>query len=259
MKPNPLLLVVLIGSVPAAAAPAKPAAPRTVVLVSADQEWKIVRELIKDVSPAATPFGEWFAREVGAGREPVVFFHGGWGKIAAAGSTQYAIDRWKPRMLVNLGTCGGFQGAIRKGDVLLVDKAVVYDIVEMMGDSAESIAHYTTTLAVPAGELPAGVTRGPIVSADRDLQPADNDTLAKKYGASAGDWESGAIAWVAQRNAVPVLILRGVSDVVGPEGDETYCNLAAFEEGARRVMKKLIDDLPAWLARFEKSLPPARP
>jgi hypothetical protein len=57
---------------------------------------------------------------------------------------------------------------------------------------------------------------------------------------------------------VPVLILRGVSDVVGPEGSETYGNLPAFEEGARLVMKKLIDDLPSWLDRFEKSLEPRR-
>ena len=257
MKPTPLPLAVLLFVAPLLAAPT-PAAPKTVVLVSADAEWKIVRALITGVSPTATPFGEWFAYEVGPGKEPVVFFHGGWGKIAAAGSTQYAIDRWKPRMLVNLGTCGGFKGAIKKGEVLLVDKTVVYDIVEMMGDSAEAIADYTTTLAVPAGDLPPGVKRGPIVSGDRDLQPSDNDTLARKYGAAAGDWESGAIAWVAQRNAVPVLILRGVSDVVGPEGSETYGNLPAFEEGARLVMKKLIDDLPSWLDRFEKSLEPRR-
>jgi adenosylhomocysteine nucleosidase len=259
MKPTPLLLVALLGSAPVVADPAASPGPRTVVLVSADLEWKVVRALIKDATPSPTPFGEWFAYEVGPRRERVIFFHGGWGKIAAAGSTQYAIDRWKPRILVNLGTCGGFKGAIQKGDVLVVDRTVVYDIVEMMGDAAESIAYYTTTLALPAGDLPAGVKRGPIVSGDRDLQPADNETLARKYGAVAGDWESGAIAWVARRNAVPVLILRGVSDVVGPEGSETYGNLPAFEEGARLVMKKLIDDLPSWLVRFEKSLPPARP
>src|SRR5262249_51738739 len=104
-------------------APAAPTAlPPPVVLVSADAEWKIVRALVKGVTPSVTPFGEWFTYPVGPSKEPVVFFHGGWGKIAAAGSTQYAIDRWKPRRLVNLGTCGGFKGVIQKGEVLLVDK-----------------------------------------------------------------------------------------------------------------------------------------
>jgi nucleoside phosphorylase len=63
----------------------------------------------------------------------VLFFWGGWGKIAAAGSTQYVIDRWRPQLLVNLGTCGGFDGAIERDMVVLAIKTVVYDIVEQMG------------------------------------------------------------------------------------------------------------------------------
>jgi hypothetical protein len=50
---------------------------------------------------------------------------------------------------------------------------------------------------------------------------------------------------------VPVLILRGVSDLVGEGGSETYGNLAAFEEGSRAVMKRLLDELPFWLTRWD--------
>ena len=72
----------------------------------------------------------------------------------------------------------------------------------------------------------------------------------------AGDWESGAIAWTARRNEVPVLILRGVTDLVGEGGGEAYGNLALFEEGSRAVMKRLLDDLPFWLARWDASSAP---
>jgi adenosylhomocysteine nucleosidase len=85
------------------------------------------------------------------------------------------------------------------------------------------------------------------------------DRQRKSYGAIAGDWESGAIAWVAHRNQVPVLILRGVSDVVGPGGSEAYGNLGAFEEGTRLVMKRLLDDLPSWLSRWEATGAKAAP
>jgi adenosylhomocysteine nucleosidase len=266
MNPRAILLSALLsfaapfhlppayGSAPSEAAP-------IVVLISADAEWRAVRAVIPGATPARSPFGEWFLHEVGtkAGRR-VLLFHGGWGKIAAAGSTQYAIERWRPRLLVNLGTCGGFRGAIEKGEVLLVDKTVVYDIVEQMGDATEAIADYTTRIDlgwVGTG-LPAGVRRGPLVSADRDILPADIPRLRETYAAAAGDWESGAIAWIAARNHVPVLILRGVSDVVGAEGSEAYGNLAAFEAGSRQVMKGLLDGLPFWLERFDAARPPRR-
>jgi adenosylhomocysteine nucleosidase len=231
--------------------------PRIVVLVSADTEWKALLPLVPGARVASSPYGEWFVHETGSRERPrpAIFFHGGWGKIAAAGSTQYAIDRWKPALLVNLGTCGGFRGAIEKDDVVLVDRTVVYDIVEQMGDSAEAIAAYATEIDVEwAGrDLPRGVRRGPLVSADRDLLPADLPRLRKDYGAVAGDWESGSIAWVARRNGVPVLILRGVTDLVGQEGGEAYGQMAVFEAGSRRVMKRLVDDLPDWLGRWENA------
>src|SRR5215475_6950096 len=104
--------------------------PRVAVLISANTEWKVLHETLHD-SDQSSPLGEWFVRSV-AGR-PVLFFHGGWGKIAAAASTQYVIDRWRPALLVNLGTCGGFVGKASVGDVVLAAKTVVYDIVEAMG------------------------------------------------------------------------------------------------------------------------------
>jgi adenosylhomocysteine nucleosidase len=229
-------------------------AARVVVIVSADTEWRVVRALFPADAVTSSPYGEWALHDVATrtGLQRVVVLHGGWGKIAAAGSAQYAVDRWRPELLVNLGTCGGFQGSIEKGDVLLVDRTVVYDIVEQMGDSAEAIAAYSTDIDVGwvGPDLPRGVRRGPIVSGDRDLLPADVPRLRKNYGAAAGDWESGAIAWVAHRNGVKVLILRGVSDLVGADGSETYGNMAAFEAGARTVMRRLFDDLPFWLDRL---------
>ena len=101
----------------------------------------------------------------------MIFFHGGWGKIAAAGSTQYAIDRWQPGLLVNLGTCGGFAGQVHQGEILLVERTVVYDIIELMGDFDEHIAHYSTFLDLSwlSPPYPHAVRRTLLVSGDRDL------------------------------------------------------------------------------------------
>ena len=209
------------------------------VLVSANAEWRSVRAALPE-APRRSPYGEWLVHRLG-GRD-VLFFHGGYGKVSAAGSTQYVIDHFRPRLLVNLGTCGGFEGAARVGDVILVSRTIIYDIVELMGDAEETIADYATTLDVrlwPAA-LKGRVRVAALASGDRDLDARDLPRLRSRYEAVAGDWESGAIAYVARHNGTPLVILRGVTDVVGEGGDVTYGNLGAFQAAADTMMRDLV-------------------
>src|SRR5215470_2918875 len=148
------------------AAPAPTTAgPRVVVLISASTEWKIVRAQLTEPVQHDTPFGEWLVHRLGG--EDAVFFHGGYGKVAAAGSTQYAIDRWHPALLVNLGTCGGFGGERKVGDIVLASETLIYDIIERMGNPDEAIEDFHTRLpAVWPDRLAGRVVRVPLISAD---------------------------------------------------------------------------------------------
>ncbi len=227
---------------------------KPVILISANAEWQAVLRILPEAVPQPSPMGEWFEWELSfSGKSlPVLFFHGGWGKIAAASSTQYVIDRWSPDLLVNLGTCGGFDGEIERGAILLVDRTLVYDILEQMGGYAEAIDHYATEIDLSwlGVEYPSQVRRTLLVSADRDLVATEIARLKKEFGAVAGDWESGAIAWVAGRNRVRLLILRGVTDLVGESGGEAYeGNIAVFQQNAFLILHKLIGILPAWLEK----------
>lgn len=222
-------------------APQKPVAPAPVVVViSANAEWKALKLDDKHVSD--TPHGEWLTHKFGD--RDVIFFHGGYGKVAAAASTQYAIERWHPRLIVNLGTCGGFGGERRVGDIVLVSRTVIYDIVEQMGDAEETIRDYASdidTARWPA-RLRDKVIVGPIASGDRDLIPADLPALGAKYHASVGDWESGAIAWTARKNKTPVLILRAVTDIVDAQGnDPTYGDHDAWAKQSVIAMAALVE------------------
>ncbi len=218
---------------------------RFAVLVSADMEWKAVKPLFAAASVQKSPYGEYFYADVQ--HERVLFFQGGWGKVAAAGSTQYVIDHFQPARLLNLGTCGGVEGRIQRFDVIAPDKVVIYDIAEAMGDSEEAIAHYTTTIKLPErGPLP--VVKATLYSADRDLTSQGLRDIENRFHPVAVDWESGAIAWVAQRNGTPLLILRGVSDLVSPHSAEAQGNPQLFEANAARVMQKLVGALPKWIA-----------
>jgi adenosylhomocysteine nucleosidase len=228
-----------------------------VVIISANAEWNVIRLLHPEAEMRRTPFGEWFPHELetGAGKMPATFLHGGWGKIAAAASAQHAIDRFRPELLVNIGTCGGFAGSIERGTVVAAERTVVYDIIEMMGDQEEATAHYATEIDLSwlDESLPSPAIRTLLVSADRDLMMHELPDLRARYNAIAGDWESGAIAWVAARNGVRTLILRSVSDLVGDSGGDAYGQIEVFHEGTREVMAHLLTILPLWIAAAMQS------
>ncbi len=87
----------------------------------------------------------------------------------------------------------------------------------------------------------------PVKLAAKLVAMADLPHLRPRYGAVAGDWESGAIAYVAARNHVRCLILRGVPDLVGAGGGEAYGNIEVFHERTQAIMHGLLGTLPAGL------------
>ncbi len=218
---------------------------KTVVLISAGAEWNAVKPLFPDAKIQHYSFGECL--ETTLREEQMGFFHTGWGKIASAGAMQYVIDHHTPDLVLNLGTCGGFAGLVNQGDIILVDQTYVYDIVELMGD-LDIRSYYASSLDLNwiAAPYPHPVRRGMIASADNDLPP-EKIPFLKEQGAIAADWESAALAWVAEKNGTRLLILRGVSDLVGEDGGEAYNNIEMFNRRAAGIMRTLIEQLPDWL------------
>lgn len=227
---------------------------RLAVVISANVEWKATKKIFPGENFLRSPWGEYFFKEFD--KEEILLFHEGWGKVAAAGATQYVIDQYNPEILINLGTCGGFEGAVERNEIILADRTIIYDIVEAMGDSKEAIADYSTAIDLNwlGKNYPVTVRKTVLVSADKDLKPGEINFLQNEYHAVAGDWESGAIAYTAARNHKKILILRGVTDLVGTQKGEAYGNFSLYEERTEKIMKKLFDELPLWVKHI--SAPP---
>ena len=219
---------------------------RVVVLVSAHSEWLAVKTHFHEPAVESSPFGEYFYAPIAG--VSCVLCHGGWGKVSASASTQYVIDRWHPRLVLNIGTCGGFEGNIKVGEVLLANETLIYDIHERMGDPEDALRSYTTRidLSYLRKPFPLAVRVGRLVSADEDIDPGMVTRLRLEYGAVAADWESGAIAWTANRNHTRVLILRVVSDLVSEQAGELYEG-GDFTSRAGEVMQPLLRALPDWI------------
>jgi adenosylhomocysteine nucleosidase len=220
---------------------------KIVVIISAIAEWLAVKEALPPLEIASTPYGESFATTLKGMN--FTFFHAGWGKTASAGAMQYVVDHYSPDLTINLGTCGGFEGKVALDDVILVERTFIYDIVELMGDFGAVPDYYASNLDLSwlPEPYPYPVRRGTLASADSDLPP-DRISQLKALGAIAADWESAALAWVAQKNGARMLILRAVSDLVSEAGGEAYDNIALFKKRTKGIMSRLIEQLPAWVA-----------
>jgi len=219
---------------------------KIVIVISALAEWEGFKLLFPDSEIQQSPYGE--STHLVLDSWHLTLFHSGWGKIASAAMMQYVIDHCSPDVIVNLGTCGGFEGLVNQGDIILVERAFVYDIVELMGD-LDIATYYASSLDLRwlATPDPHPVRRGAIASADSDLPPQKIPFLTSR-GAMAADSESSAFAWVAQKNNARLLILRGVSDMVSEQGGEAYNNIEIFNQRAKEIMKKLFEQLPDWLS-----------
>jgi len=224
-----------------------------VILICADAEWEVIAEdIYPDINTTfPSPFGQWFPYDlnVAGANTPVIFFQTGCGKIPAAAATQFVIDKWHPQLIINLGTCGGFKGKVKKGDTLLVTRTVVYDIRERSGHHEEHIAKHTTDLDLTWLKKPYPMDAEPVTmaTADQDIDPEMVPRLIEQYGAEAGDWESGAIAYIGhKKNRLKCLIMRGVSDVVDPSKAKPSSE-EEIREGTRTVMRNLISGLPQWI------------
>jgi adenosylhomocysteine nucleosidase len=219
---------------------------RIAVVISANAEWKPVKEALAPARVERSPYGEFFTHTIAG--EPVLFVHGGWGKIDAAASAEYVIGHWRPQLLINLGTCGGVEGRMQRLERLLVNRTVVYDIHEAMGDSSEAIADYATDIDLGwlDDRFPLRHRRAAMYSADRDLVPAGLTELTRRFPeVVAADWESASIARVAARRRTRVLILRAASDLVSQKHGEAAGNLTLFQSNAATSMRLLLDDLRA--------------
>lgn len=220
---------------------------KIVVLISSITEWLAVKETLAPDKIQANPYGEYFTATIRDTK--FAFFHAGWGKTASASAMQYALDHFSPDLTINLGTCGGFDGEVELEDVILVERTFMYDIVELMGDFGSVPGYYASNLDLSwlPEPYPCPVRRGVLASADSDLPPERVSQL-KAQGAIAADWESAALAWVAGKNGARLLILRAVSDLVSDEGGEAYDNITLFKERTRGIMRRLIGQLPDWVA-----------
>lgn len=172
------------------------------------------------------------------GKNEVVLVNGGVGEISAAAATQYLITAYNPDFIINFGVCGSLKKDLGLKTVVFVKGVVHYDFDTSAIDDCEvgKYENYDSPI-IPVNEVllksALSVEEGvqTVICASGDKFVADESVknkLAETYGASVCEMESAGVILTADKNGVPCLIVKAVSDAEGGASDyKTFMREAA--------------------------------
>ncbi|BDR55205.1 5'-methylthioadenosine/S-adenosylhomocysteine nucleosidase [Bombiscardovia apis] len=145
---------------------------------------------------------------------------GGMGTVNIAASAQYLIDRYHPKALIFSGIAGNLNKSLHINDVVLGGTLRYLDsdmrlIAQFAPQTPEfhSDAHLLEVAGQALEEM--GITHivGTIATGNYFVDsPEKTAQVQAETGADAVEMEGAAVAHVAARNQVPVLIIRALSD-----------------------------------------------
>ena len=166
----------------------------------------------------------------------------GVGKANAACGTQYAIDKMKADVIINLGVAGGLNNDTAVGEVYAISHAVQYDFdltqlngteIGTLDECKENYIPLSAGNAYPLKKLATG---------DRfNDDKSDYKLLTKVLKADIRDMEGGAVAQVCMHAGVKCYGYKIISDKAGSGSTtEQYLkNLSLCFETLKRELEKI--------------------
>ncbi len=202
-------------------------------------------------------FGKEFICGLLSGKE-CVLAESGVGKVNAAGTAQFIIDKYMPDVIINVGSAGATEPGAQLGDIVISTCCVQHDFditafgrekgfITGVGKNIEadqSLIDIIETATKPKnGEY--NVFKGVVASGDCFVSTAEKKAeIHKEFGALCVEMEGAAIAQICKTRGVPFVVVRSISDTL--EGDitltfEEFLSLsskrcaAALEKAARLI------------------------
>jgi adenosylhomocysteine nucleosidase len=129
---------------------------------------------------------------------------------------------------------------------------------DTQGFPYEEMVSEIGTSWVDMGQVSRRFLRGTIATGDQDLDEATRMRLQEEsrlggWNILGADWESGAIATVAEWNKVRCLILRGVSDIPEPHSAGPHVQSLDYEKNTPLIMERLLEMMSQIRFHFPKA------
>lgn len=163
----------------------------------------------------------------------IILSQSGVGKVNAALNTQYIIDKYSPNYIINTGVAGGIKTNLKVGDIVIGETLLQHDFdVTALGyargymcngiepnkptlfySDKDLIVRFEEALKTLPNDL-TSLHKGIIATGDTFVSSSEKkQELAKVFNATAVEMEACAIAQTANKNKVPCLIIRAISDL----------------------------------------------
>lgn len=168
--------------------------------------------------------------------QDVVLLKSGIGKVNAAMSTTLLLQQFKPDVVINTGSAGGFDQALEVGAIVISDEVRHHDVdVTVFGyemgqvpqlpaafHSDEKLIDLAVKAVEELGEHPYGV--GLIATGDSFMNDPERVEKVRAFFPSmkASEMEAAAVAQVCHQFNVPFVVIRALSDIAGKESNISF-------------------------------------
>lgn len=177
----------------------------------------------------------------------------GAGEISAASGTQFLISEYKVDAIINFGVVGGLTEAMTKTKTCVVEQVVHYDF-DVSALEKRGVGHYEMYPSpfIPADKnllekaLKLHPELVPVICASADKFIADPQTkinLNKQFGADICEMEAAGIVITCNRNKVPCLLIKSVSDSIQGGAEEFRNTINEAAAMCLDIADKIINDL----------------
>eukprot|EP00898_Chlorokybus_atmophyticus_P002846 jgi/Chlat1/3562/Chrsp234S00257 len=167
------------------------------------------------------------------------------GTVPAAVFAHIAIDKFKPELLINAGTAGGFKAkGAAIGDVYISTALAYHDRRIPLPGFEEYGVCLTKSPEMPHLRAALPYKSGVVSSGNSFDCPPQDMEMIQKNDASVKDMEGNAVAWVADMASVPFFALKAVTDIVDggkPTAEEFMENLGAAAAAIQKAVPEVLD------------------
>jgi adenosylhomocysteine nucleosidase len=178
--------------------------------------------------------------------QQAVVVSSGVGKVRASACAQYLIDQYQIDTVIIFGLAGALNNKLGIGDIVVSDRAIMYDYVVAGVGVNENIAldpiradRQLVKLALLAGDnvAPKDVVHlGTVLTGDSAIaDSARRAELREEFRGDCVEMEGAAVGLVCDMNARPFVIVRGISDMADEEAHQQ------FEDAFSRALHRSAD------------------